>query len=103
MTHPDMIDSTPVRPKTRPGSLTDHLIALEVGSEHTLVEYLDPAVEDISEEGISARKSNLASTASRTIGRIKSMVPNLDYQTESAAFFTSRNRIYVALIITRIS
>lgn len=103
MTHPDMIESIPLRPKTRPGSLSDSLLLLEIGGEHTLVEYLDPAEADVSEEGISARKSALSSVASRTISRLKSMVPTLDYQTESAAFFTSRNRIYVALIITRIS
>lgn len=103
MHHPDMIDTPSTRRGARPGSLTDSLLALDLGQEHAITRYLDPAVDDVSEEGLSAAKTRLTSTASKTITRIKQTYPKLDYQTESAIVITTRNRIYAAVIVTRTS
>ena len=97
-----MIEAGATR-STRTGSLTDRLLALAVGDETTLTAYIDPGEHDASEDGLSAAKTLLSTTASKAITRAKQRVAGLEYQTESAAFVTSRNRIYVAVIVTRIS
>lgn len=101
MTHPDMIDTGATRRGARPGSLTDRLLALEVGQEHSMTVYLDPSQDDVSEEGLSAAKTKLTNTASKTIARIKQTYPKMDFQTESAVIVTSRNRIYAIVLVTR--
>lgn len=103
MTHPDMIDTPSTRRGAKPGSMTDILLALDVGSEHAVVRYLDPAEDNVSEAGLSEAKTKISTSLSKTITRIKQTYPALDYQTESAVVVSSRNRIYAMVIVTRIS
>lgn len=99
--HPDMIDPTPGKRCTRTGSLTDRLLSLARGEETTLTRYMDPASDDLSEEGLSAAKTGLTAKATKAVSRAKTGAAELEFQTESAAFITTRNRLYVAVLITR--
>jgi hypothetical protein len=85
---------------TKAGSLVTALLSLEPLAEHAVVRYLDPEVDDLSPEGISAIKSKINADITKATSRIKGIV-EAEYQVESAVFNTTRNRWYAAAIVTR--
>lgn len=87
-------------PNTQPGSLTDSILRLAVGQEHAVVRYLNPNVDDLSEQGISNIKTKLNNQVSKTVSRVRGATQGT-YSVEGAVFSTTRNRLYAAIIVTR--
>ena len=89
-------------PNTQPGSLTDSVLRLAVGQEHAVIRYLDPGSDDLSEAGISTIKTKLNSQVTKTVSRVRGATQGA-YSVEGAVFSTTRNRLYAAIIVTRVS
>lgn len=98
------MSNTKIKPKsaraTRTGSLADSLLSLKPGEDMVFARHLDPAVDDMSEAGLSAVKTQLNNQVSKAVSLIRAATEG-SYSVEGTIFSTTRNRLYAAVVVTR--
>jgi hypothetical protein len=93
---------TEVQSRTRPGSVTDTLAALQVGENLTISRPHGKA-SDSFDQWVQITKRKLSSSMTPNMARVTDRFPDRDFEIETGVMISSQNRAHVVLVVTRLA